>query len=60
VVDDPVPADLAGAMAQAGVPSIVYFNEIDSTNDAALSLAADGAPEFTAVGLLCRVMWKNF
>lgn len=49
MVGDPVPADLAGAMAQAGVPSIVYFNEIDSTNDAALSLAAGGAPEFTAV-----------
>jgi BirA family biotin operon repressor/biotin-[acetyl-CoA-carboxylase] ligase len=49
VAGDPVPADLAGAVARAGFPPIVYFNEIDSTNDAALSLAADGAPEFTAV-----------
>ena len=49
MASDPVPTDLAGAVAQAGFPSIVYFNEIASTNDAALTLAADGAPEFTAV-----------
>lgn len=49
MTSDPVPADLAGAVALAGFPPIVYFNEIDSTNDAALALAAAGAPEFTAV-----------
>lgn len=49
MASDPGPADLTGAVAQAGFPPIVYFNEIDSTNDAALALAADGAPEFTAV-----------
>lgn len=49
MVSDPVPADLASAVALAGFPPIIYFNEVDSTNDAALALAAGGAPEFAAV-----------
>jgi BirA family biotin operon repressor/biotin-[acetyl-CoA-carboxylase] ligase len=49
VQSDPVPVDVAEAVARAGFPPIHYFNEITSTNDAALQLAAAGAPEFTAV-----------
>jgi BirA family biotin operon repressor/biotin-[acetyl-CoA-carboxylase] ligase len=49
VTSDPVPAELSGALAQAGLPPVRYFSEIGSTNDTALDLAAAGAPDFTAV-----------
>jgi BirA family biotin operon repressor/biotin-[acetyl-CoA-carboxylase] ligase len=41
--------DLAAAVARAGLPPIVHVPSIGSTNDEALSLAADGAAEFTSV-----------
>jgi BirA family biotin operon repressor/biotin-[acetyl-CoA-carboxylase] ligase len=46
---DPVPADVAAALSRAGLPPVVFFTEVDSTNDHALSLADLDAPEFTAV-----------
>ncbi len=46
---DPVPADLVSAIAHAGFPPVVYFDEIDSTNDEALHLAASAAAEWSAV-----------
>jgi len=46
---DAVPADVAAALSRAGLPPVVFFTEVDSTNDHALSLADLGAPEFTAV-----------
>ena len=50
----PLPADLAAAVVAAaprlhGFDRIQYFPEIDSTNDAALGLAASGAPHGTVV-----------
>jgi len=46
---DSVPADVAAALSRAGLPPVVFFSEVDSTNDHALSLADLDAPEFTAV-----------
>ncbi len=51
---DPLPADLAGALSCAAADlgpyaDLTWFQQIDSTNDAALSLAAAGAPEGRAV-----------
>ncbi len=46
---DPVPADVAAALSAAGLPPVVFFADVDSTNDHALSLAELDAPEFTAV-----------
>ena len=46
---DLVPADVAAALSAAGLPPVVFFTEVDSTNDHALSLADVDAPEFTAV-----------
>lgn len=42
-------AGLAAAVAEAGLPPIVFIPEVESTNDEALSLASSGVPEFTAV-----------
>ena len=41
--------DLEAAVGRFGLPSIVYFPTVGSTNDEALSLADAGAAEFTAV-----------
>jgi len=51
---DPLPADLAAALARAAprlgrFGQLRYASEIDSTNDAALALALAGEPEGTAV-----------
>ena len=44
-----MPGDLTAAVSSAGLPPIVFFPSVGSTNDEALSLADAGAPEFTAV-----------
>lgn len=46
---DSSPGELAAAVAQAGLPPIIYMPSVGSTNDEALSLADAGAVEFTAV-----------
>lgn len=50
---DPLPSDLARALAsdnRLGSFGLVrYFSEVDSTNDIALTLALDAAPEGTSV-----------
>jgi BirA family biotin operon repressor/biotin-[acetyl-CoA-carboxylase] ligase len=40
---------VAAALARAGLPPVVFFHEVDSTNAQALVLAGMGAPAFTAV-----------
>ncbi|MEO6222482.1 MAG: biotin--[acetyl-CoA-carboxylase] ligase [Vicinamibacterales bacterium] len=42
-------ADLAAAVARAGLPPIVFLPSVGSTNDEALSRANAGAVEFTSV-----------
>jgi len=49
VTPDPVPGDVAAALSRAGLPPVLFFAEIDSTNTRALGLAEAGAPEFSAV-----------
>ena len=41
--------DLAAAVSSAGLPPVVFFSEVGSTNDEALLLADAGAVEFTSV-----------
>ncbi len=53
-MSDPLPADLASALEAAGprlgdFSALHYVAEIGSTNDAALTMAARGAPEGTSV-----------
>jgi BirA family biotin operon repressor/biotin-[acetyl-CoA-carboxylase] ligase len=54
IAPEPLPLDLAGAIAGAaprlgGFARVTYLSDTASTNDVALSLAASGAPEGTAV-----------
>ena len=44
-----IQADLAAAVAGAGLPAVVFIPEVGSTNDEALALADAGAVEFTSV-----------
>ncbi|NQW03790.1 MAG: biotin--[acetyl-CoA-carboxylase] ligase [Acidobacteria bacterium] len=46
---DPTPADVVDAVASGGLPPVVYYRDVESTNDVALALASSGVPEFTAV-----------
>jgi BirA family biotin operon repressor/biotin-[acetyl-CoA-carboxylase] ligase len=53
-VSESLPSDLADALAEAAprlgnFADVRYFAELDSTNDTALLLAAQGAPEGTSV-----------
>ncbi len=45
---DPWPPDLIEALPETD-PPLYFYEEVDSTNDVALALAASGAPEGTAV-----------
>jgi BirA family biotin operon repressor/biotin-[acetyl-CoA-carboxylase] ligase len=49
VASDSILDDLAAAVSSAGLPPVVFFPEVGSTNDEALSLAGAGAVEFTSV-----------
>lgn len=49
MASDSILGDLTAAVSNAGLPPVVYFPEVGSTNDEALALANAGAAEFTAV-----------
>ena len=46
---EPLPPDLARALQAAGLDGLQLLPDTDSTNDIALALAAEGAPDGTAV-----------
>ncbi len=49
MTSESVPADVAAALSRSGLPPVAFFADVDSTNDRALALAEQGAPDYTAV-----------